>query len=468
MLKDHRLFYRSSIQSSRFKVLELGYVVVLTPNNEAYNQSPLLIKAGFKRVDLPAFQPYRVQDDKPGNICSAWQKQVYPGEVISFGFYGIALFSSKELPVSYSGTGKEPLLTIPTIDISGETGRHSFVARGTEKVYQGHVATLLLPDGKTMFAAWVINHAGHLGPLAKSTDAGLSWSEPIVVPDNWYQVKQTTPTVHRLVDSKGVERLFVFAGCDFPGRIQESYSTDGGKTWTPMADTGVGGECPPKSILSFDNGKKLIMWSDRRDPKDMNDPSPVVIQSASNDGGLTWGPERVLFHVPKQWAQPDVLRTPDGKKLLMLMRYSGDGPSLYSVSTDEAATWSKPKPLSLALTGHRHTGRFAPDGRLVVVMRDMAADYEGTGKVNPTRGHFVAWVGTVDDIVSGREGQYRIKLLNNFAPPDCGYGGLELLPDGTFVATTYIKYEAGPKKHSVVCTRFRLDEIDQKAKDLKQ
>jgi hypothetical protein len=47
---------------------------------------------------------------------------------------------------------------------------------------------------------------------------------------------------------------------------------------------------------------------------------------------------------------------------------------------------------------------------------------------------------------------------------DTGYAGLELLPDGTFVATTYIKHKPGPEKHSVVSVRFKLDEIDKKLK----
>ena len=45
-----------------------------------------------------------------------------------------------------------------------------------------------------------------------------------------------------------------------------------------------------------------------------------------------------------------------------------------------------------------------------------------------------------------------------------GYCGLECLPDGTLVATTYVKYRPGPKKHSIVSVRFKLGEIDAKAR----
>jgi hypothetical protein len=64
--------------------------------------------------------------------------------------------------------------------------------------------------------------------------------------------------------------------------------------------------------------------------------------------------------------------------------------------------------------------------------------------------------------ITARPGQYRIKLLHQHEPNehDCGYPGLELLPDGTLVATTYVKYRPGPEKNSVVSVRFRLEELD--------
>jgi hypothetical protein len=37
---------------------------------------------------------------------------------------------------------------------------------------------------------------------------------------------------------------------------------------------------------------------------------------------------------------------------------------------------------------------------------------------------------------------------------------VELLPDGTIVATTYVKYAAGPEQNSVVSVRFKLEETD--------
>lgn len=49
------------------------------------------------------------------------------------------------------------------------------------------------------------------------------------------------------------------------------------------------------------------------------------------------------------------------------------------------------------------------------------------------------------------------------ADGDSGYPGLERLPDGTFVATTYVKYRPGPEQNSVVRVRFKPEETDRMA-----
>ncbi|MCZ6680230.1 MAG: hypothetical protein O7E52_23610 [Candidatus Poribacteria bacterium] len=184
-------------------------------------------------------------------------------------------------------------------------------------------------------------------------------------------------------------------------------------------------------------------------------------QTLSHDGGLTWETPILRFEDVGRGRDPDepeLLRSLDGAQMLCLLRENRrQGHSLMAVSGDEGATWSSLRETPWGLTGDRHKARYTADGRLVVVFRDMAPG-------SPSKGSFVAWVGAYDDVVAGQPGQYRIKLLHQHGPrtSDCGYPGLELLPNGTLVATTYVKYRPGPEQNSVVSVRFKLEELDSR------
>jgi hypothetical protein len=343
---------------------------------------------------------------------------------------------------------------LPLVDLSEDAARQVIVAQGTAKVYQGHPTTLLMPDGKTMFCVWTYNHGGPCGPMKRSDDGGRTWSDLLPVPESWQQVRNC-PAIYRLSDPAGRARLVVFAGQGTDGTMHSSVSEDEGRTWSDMRSVGLVCVMPFCSIVPVDGGQRLLGWTNIRRPGETNDPrSNVVAQSESTDGGRTWSPWRILLDLGElKPCEPEVVRSPDGKQLLCLMRENAKRISLYMTSDDEGRTWSAAQPLPPGLFGDRHIARYALDGRLVVCFRD-------TGQASSTKNHFVAWVGRYEDILTGRDGQYRIKLLHSHRGSDCGYPGLERLPDGTFVATTYLKYRPGPEKHSVVSTRFSLKETD--------
>jgi len=337
---------------------------------------------------------------------------------------------------------------LPVVDISKDTGRHVIIARGTERIYQGHPTTLLMSDGKTIFAVWCIGHGGHAGPMARSDDGGLSWTRMDDELPEGFSRHWNCPSIYRMVDPQGAERLWVFSARPNMPRI---VSEDAGRSWREMKPLGEDFHCVMtfSSITRLKDGTYAGFYH-RRDGGSLQ-----VLQTITKDGGLTWSGPQVIAEVDgKAPCEPFVFRSPDDKELCCLMRENTHkGLSLMMFSRDEAKTWSKPVDTPWGLTGDRHMGVYTPDGRLVIAFRDMAPK-------SPTRGHFVAWVGAYEDIRTGRPGRYRIKLLHSHAGSDCGYPGMELLPDGTIVATTYIKYHPGKQKHSVVSTRFTMDEID--------
>ncbi len=365
----------------------------------------------------------------------------------------VRVYQEKAAPVA---DGPEAL---PLVDIAGDTGRQVVIAAGTETVYQGHPTTVLLPDGKTMFAVWCIEHGGLAGPMAKSIDGGLTWTRIDDRMPEGFKTHRNCPSIYRMEGPDGVERLWVFSACTGekggPPYMPRILSEDSGDSWREMEPLGDKFNCVMtfSSVLRLKNGAHLGMYHRRSGPENK---LLEVVQTISPDGGLTWSDPVVVATVPdKMPCEPFVFRSPDGNELCCLMRENTHkGRGLMMFSRDEARSWSTPVNTPWGLSGDRHMGVYAPDGRLVIAFRDRAPD-------SPTSGHFVAWVGAYDDIRNGRPGQSRVKLLHSHSGSDCGYPGVELLPDGTIVATTYIKYREGKAKHSVVSTRFTLEEIDR-------
>ena len=338
---------------------------------------------------------------------------------------------------------------LPVVDLSKEESRHVIIAPGAETVYQGHPTTLLLPDGKTMYCVWSTGHGGPAGAMAVSHDAGLHWSRLDNVLPPGFRAHRNCPSIYRMMDMKtGQVRLWVFSAYPQMPRIM---SQDGGKTWTELEPLGLDCVMTFSSVVRLSDGNYMGFYHRRKNG------TLVVLQTKTADGGLTWSEPEIIADVEgKKPCEPFTFRSPNNKELCCLMRENTHkGHSLMMFSRDEGRTWSQAQDTPWGLTGDRHYGVYTKDGRLVIAFRDKAMGSE-------TYNHFVAWVGSYADIKNNRPGEYRIKLLNSHdGRGDCGYPGMERLPDGTLIATTYLKYRPDKHKHSVVSVRFNIKETDE-------
>ena len=354
--------------------------------------------------------------------------------------------------------------SIPIIDLAGETNRQVIVDREPAQ-YLGHPTTVLLEDGKTMLCVYPKGHGRGPVMYQRSTDGGLTWSGRLAVPENWATSKET-PTIHRVLDAEGKKRLIMWSGL-YPARL--AVSQDDGATWSPLEPAGDWGGIVVMSCLEpirtgkghyialfHDDGRFFTAKPEARQPVVF-----TLYKTFSRDGGLTWSfPEAVYSSSDVHLCEPGLIRSPDGRKLAALLRENSRRKNSHVIlSTDEGKTWSQPRELAGALTGDRHTGKYAPDGRLFISFRDLTHE-------SATKGDWVGWVGTFEDIEHGREGQYRVRLMDNTKGADCAYPGVEVLPDGTFVTTTYGHWTEGEAPY-ISSVRFRLDELDRKVQSLK-
>ena len=361
-----------------------------------------------------------------------------------------------------AGTACVAAAEIPTIDISGEKQRQVIVDREKGQ-YLGHVTTVLLEDGKTILAVYPKGHGRGGIILKRSEDGGRTWSERLPVPDNWETSKEV-PTIHRVVDASGKRRLILFSGL-YPCRM--AVSEDDGNTWSPLKPLGEwGGIVTMGSVeaLRTGPGHYMALFHDdgrffAEKPAQTKPVTFTLYKTLSTDGGLTWSfPEEIYRSQEIHLCEPGLIRSPDGKELAVLLRENSRRKNSHVIfSRDEGKTWTEPREVPATLTGDRHTAKYTEDGRLFIAFRDMAAG-------NDTQGDWIGWVGTYEDISKGRPGAYRVRIMDNQNRWDSTYPGVEVLPDGTIVTTTYGHWEKGEAPY-IVSVRFTLEELDQKRAD---
>lgn len=369
------------------------------------------------------------------------------------------------LATTIAATGETPHpqrgYSIPTLDLAGQKHRQVIVDREANQ-YLGHPTTVLLEDDRTMLCVYPKGHGKGGIVYKRSTDAGLTWSDRLPTPASWMTSKEV-PTLHRVVDADGKKRLIMWSGL-YPARL--AVSEDDGENWSELKQVGDWGGIvvmgclepianePGHYIALFHDDGRFIGPNHRHHQRKKF----FVYKTHSLDGGLTWShPEVIATHPTAHLCEPGLIRSPDGKQMAVLLRENSRTLNSFVIfSNDEGETWSKPRQVPGALTGDRHIGRYDADGRLFITFRDSTHD-------SPTAGDWVAWVGTYDDIVEGREGQYRVRLMDNHRSADCAYPGLELLPDGTFVTTTYGHWTKGEPPY-IVSVRLKLAELDEMAK----
>jgi len=365
-----------------------------------------------------------------------------------------------------------PGYTIPIVDISGERQRQVVVDREAGQ-YLGHPTTVLLEDGRTMLVVYPKGHGRGAIVYKRSTDGGLTWGERLPTPASWLTSLEV-PTLHRVVDAAGKKRIIMFSGL-YP--IRMAVTEDDGASWSELKPIGgFGGVVTMATVIELKSGPghylaffhddgRFIRGGDQarytiKSPhSDHTSPAAKpwrfwVYTTLSTDGGLTWSVPAPIAMLPDaSLCEPGAFRSPDGKQIAVLLRENSRKYNSFVIfSNDEGLTWTEPRELPAALTGDRHVAKYAPDGRLFISFRD-------TTHVSPTKGDWVGWVGRYEDIVAGKEGQYRVRIMDNTKGADCTYPGVELLPDGTFVTTTYGHWTEGEPAY-VVSVRFKLAELD--------
>lgn len=212
----------------------------------------------------------------------------------------------------------------------------TLIPTDAERYPYNHVATIAEPTPGELIVAWGAG-SRELGEdtaivMSRRAAGGRAWSTPVVVADRPDHA-DANPAL--FVDGAGSLWLFhveMFGRTFCLGRVKTRTSDDGGHTWSE----------PRTALPAFCvmvRNKPIVTRSGRW-------VLPAYIESIyasqfwySDDAGRTWRPTVPLLTVPDNNLQPTVAELADGS-LLAYMRRSGDaGFTWEGRSTDGGLTW---------------------------------------------------------------------------------------------------------------------------------
>ena len=406
--------------------------------------------------------------------------------------------------LSFFKSSETKYYTIPQIDLSekprGIDPRfdclYQIFTVDDSKAYLGHPDSILLNNGDIL----IFYPEGHgKGPIIakRSSDGGITYKDGLKnMPVSWKDSLET-PTVFKLEFTDGSEKLILISGnpkwpsTPTPLGFNCSVSCDGGETWSEFerffdkdSDFPV---CPIVSMASLirlkENGKFVDKWLGLFHDRNYINYKTVL---TFENGKMKWStPEKYLLKYRKTEKKTGICEVcairsdgGTGDTVCLIGRANKKRTnSVLFVSYDEGETWSKPQFLPTSLNGERHKAVYLPDGRLYITFRSIILSKNQVKKQRANNGErgwysegLVAWVGTFDDIINLREGQYRIKLAHTYLPnqnetsvvanADTGYCGNVLLTDGTVVTSSYGIFFTKEKENGV----YNTDKGRQKRK----
>ncbi len=369
--------------------------------------------------------------------------------------------------------------------------------------YLGQPDMIMLDDQKTLYTVFPVGHGVGRIIMMVSHDAGETWEKKENIPESW-RTSYETPTIYKLNMTNGETKLILISGrpASFgaaTGGWDTSVSTDGGETWSEFqtyCETFADGSrndtvvAMASLVQMKENGEYIDKWMGV-----YHDGNTFVNYKTyltfDKEGNQQWSmPEPYL----SEWRETEsshqicevgMFRSPDGNRIVALARnQTHNGPATMFYSDDEGENWTKPVAMPGSLAGERHKILYDPTDptgqRLIVTFREIIYDLNGNNQFDGGNdwlaGDWIAWVGTYEDIIEGREGSYRIRLCEDWAANaksgDTGYTGMAVLPDGTFILDTYghwnREYSESLPNYNVYndhCwikqAKFKLSDIDE-------
>ena len=150
----------------------------------------------------------------------------------------------------------------------------------------------------------------------------------------------------------------------------------------------------------------------------------------------------IARHPEAHLCEPGLIRSPDGREIAVLLRENNRRFNSFVIFSPDEGPYLEP-------ADRVCRPRSPATGTSAGTRRTAASSSRSATRRRPVHGEATGWAGwgRYEDLRRGsREpwaGEARVRLMDNRYAADTAYPGLELLPDGTFVTTTYGHFTPG-------------------------
>jgi hypothetical protein len=197
-----------------------------------------------------------------------------------------------------------------------------------------------------------------------SNDRGTTWA----ISTTWAQLGglrgMAEPTIAELDDG----RLLMLARTG-KGAHHRSYSSDGGRTWSPPEATTLTAACSPLTMKRMPDGRLFVVY-DHADPlsNEAFFPRTPLVWALSDDDGVTWSdPHLVDAEAGQQHIYPSITFLEEGILVVYSSRYAdpaggfGGPPDSWKIGGGKSCiiAYPCPEPGTLALLAVAMTGGLA-------------------------------------------------------------------------------------------------------------
>lgn len=160
----------------------------------------------------------------------------------------------------------------------------------------------LLADG-TLLCGSSTEHDGWTVHMERTSDLGKTWTKTPTLNDG-KKLRAIQPTI--LLDTAATSQKLRILCRTGSGRIGQSTSSDGGKTWEQLSLTALPNPDAGIDAVTLKDGRHLLVYNPTTRGR-----SPLSI--AISQDGATWKAGPALETAPGEYSYPAVIQTNDGK-----------------------------------------------------------------------------------------------------------------------------------------------------------